>query len=198
MTTLEQIAARYPLSVSLKSGGTAGLRLMGPPDRDAVLAFARSLPPDDLLFLRSDITEPVVVDEWLANIERGHTMSLVAYDGEHCAGYATVYRNPTRWTRRVGEIRLNVGPDYRRQGLGRNLSAHIFDVARLLGLKKLMANMTTDQPGAQQTFRRLGFVPEALLADYVEDRDGNARDLVIMSYDLDGLTDRVEEPLALQ
>lgn len=46
-------------------------------------------------------------------------------------------------------------------------------------------------------FRRLGFVPEALLADYVEDRHGTPRDLVIMSYDIDGHTDQVAEPLRL-
>jgi len=44
-------------------------------------------------------------------------------------------------------------------------------------------------------FRRLGFKPEALLADYVEERNGRSRDLMIMSYDLDGLTDRMDEPL---
>ena len=71
----------------------------------------------------------------------------------------------------------------------------IFDLARSLGLKKLTAHMTTDQRGAQAAFRRLGFVPEALLADYAEDRKGISRDLVIMSYDVEGLTDRVDEPL---
>ena len=62
-------------------------------------------------------------------------------------------------------------------------------------LKKLTANMTTDQRGAQAAFRRLGFVPEAVLADYVEDRKGRLHDLVIMCYDIDGLTDRMAEPL---
>ena len=97
----------------------------------------------------------------------------------------------------MGEIRVNVSPSYRAKGLGRYLTAQIFDVARLLGLKKLMANMTTDQPGAQAAFRRLGFVPEALLADYVEDRNGTSRDLVIMSHDVDGHTDQVHEPLRI-
>jgi len=40
-------------------------------------------------------------------------------------------------------------------------------------------------------------MPEALLADYVEDRKGNVHDLVIMSYDVDGFTDQVDEPLHL-
>jgi RimJ/RimL family protein N-acetyltransferase len=53
--------------------------------------------------------------------------------------------------------------------------------------------MTADQHGAQAAFRRLGFVPEAMLADYVEDRNGVSRDLVIMSYDIEGHLDQVAD-----
>ena len=186
---------RFPQTVSLAEGGSVELRVMTTADRDAVLTFARGLPEEDLLFLRVDITRNEVVDEWLANIETGHSTSLVAYDDATLAGYASVHRNPAPWTRRVGEIRVNVGPAYRSQGLGRNLTSQIFDVARALGLKKLMANMTVDQRGAQAAFQRLGFVQEALLADYAEDRNGTPRDLVIMSFDVEGLSDQMAEPL---
>ncbi|MGE0625568.1 MAG: N-acetyltransferase family protein [Pseudomonadales bacterium] len=187
----------YPRQLKLPDGGQVEIRLMSRADRDAVLSFARNLPEEDLLFLRVDLTEAPVIDEWIRNLESGDSTSLIAYDENGVVGYATVHRNRARWTRRVGEIRVNVSPAYRARGLGRRLTAQIFDVARTLGLKKLQANMTTDQPGAQAAFRRLGFVPEALLADYVEDRNGISRDLVIMSYDIDGHSDQVAEPLRI-
>jgi L-amino acid N-acyltransferase YncA len=186
----EQITESYPRDTSLPDGTSVDVRIMSATDRDAVLEFARNLPEDDLLFLRVDLTEPDVIDEWVRNLESGDSMSLVAYHGGDLVGYATVHRTPARWTRRVGEIRVNVSPEFRARGLGRSLTAQIFDLARSLGLKKLMANMTTDQGGAQAAFRRLGFVPEALLHDYVEDRSGVSRDLVIMSYDIDGHSDQ--------
>ena len=99
------------------------------------------------------------------------------------------------YTRRIGEIRVNVSPAYRGKGLGRVLISRIFDVGRGLGLAKLVAHMTADQHGAQAAFRRLGFIPEAVLADYVEDRGGRLRDMVIMTYDIEGHTDRMPEPL---
>ncbi len=194
-STLDE--SRFPQEVALGEGNSAQIRLMTPADRDAVLAFANNLPQEDLLFLRRDITDAAVVDDWMASLATESTYSLVAYDGELLAGYASVNRNTAPWTRRVGEIRVNVGPDYRGKGLGRNLTSEIFDLARSLGLKKVMAHMTTDQAGAQAAFRRLGFVPEALLADYVEDRNGVSRDLVIMSYDVDGLSDQMAEPLKI-
>ena len=193
--SIDNVLEQFPLQVTLADERSVELRAADPADRDAIVAFARSLPEQDLLFLRVDITQPEVVEHWLANVAAGVTVSLLAYDGDAVAGYATIDRNPARWTRRVGEIRVNVGPEYRSQGLGRHLSAKIFDIARHLGLKKLMAHMTPDQRGAQAAFKRLGFIPEALLADYVEDRLGRLHDLVIMSYDVDGLTDQVDDPL---
>ncbi|MFV2090556.1 MAG: N-acetyltransferase family protein, partial [Pseudomonadales bacterium] len=161
-----QIAENYPKSVRLPEGAEIEIRLMQPADRDAILGFARNLPQEDLLFLRVDLTEEAVVDDWMDNLQTGHPSSIVAYDEAGLIGYATVHSNPAPWTRGVGEIRVNVSPNYRGKGLGRVLTSQIFDLARTIGLRKLVANMTTDQHGAQAAFRRLGFVPEALLADY--------------------------------
>lgn len=187
----------YPRELKLPDGDEVSLNLLTQDDKDAVLAFARSLPEEDLLFLRVDLTQEDVVDDWIANVESNNSTTIVAYSGDNLVGYATVHRSPARWTRRVGEIRVNVAASHRGKGLGRNLTAQIFDISRGLDLRKLMANMTTDQHSAQAAFRRLGFVPEALLADYVEDRNGVSRDLVIMSYDVDGLTGQMDEPLSV-
>lgn len=194
---MSSVSPEYPKSVTLPSGSTVEIRQMTTEDRNAMLAFARSLPQEDLLFLRVDLTEESVVDDWIRNLEAGRSTSLVVYDEQGLIGYATVHTNPAPWTRGVGEIRVNVSPAYRGKGLGRILTAQIFDLARGLGLRKLVANMTSDQHGAQAAFRHLGFVPEALLADYVEDRNGMPRDLVIMSYSIHGHSDRAAEPLRI-
>ena len=195
--TLEAHLEHFPVQVELEDGHAVELRLITPQDRDAILAFAAGLPERDLLFLRVDITKPQAVDHWLANVASGATLTLGAFDKARLIGYATVDTNPARWTRRMGELRLNVGPDHRSKGLGRQLSSKIFDIARSMGLKKLTAHMTPGQQGAQAAFQRLGFVAEALLADCVEDRQGNLHDLIIMSYDVDGLTTQVDQPLQL-
>jgi L-amino acid N-acyltransferase YncA len=187
----------YPKSITLADGAVVNIALMGTGDRDAVLAFANGLSEEDMLFLRVDITQPEVVDDWMSNLEAGRSISLAAFDDNGLIGYATVHRNAAPWTRRVGEIRVNVNQDYRARGLGKNLTSEIFSVARGLGLKKLMANMTSDQHGAQSAFRRLGFVPEALLADYVEDRKGTPRDLVIRSSHIDGHTEALADTVRM-
>ena len=52
--------------------------------------------------------------------------------------------------------------------------------------------MTADQKGALATFERLGFRAEALLRGFVIDRGDQSRDLVVMAYDVEGLTDRLD------
>jgi RimJ/RimL family protein N-acetyltransferase len=64
-------------------------------------------------------------------------------------------------------------------------------LATELGLRKIVAQMTVDQKGAIATFERLGFRAEALLSDFVIDREGRMRDLMIMAYDVDGLTEHL-------
>ena len=192
MTTEAHTAGQrhtYPRSIRLGDGRTFELRLMDKSHRDAVVAFARTLPRGDVLFLRMDITEPRNVDEWLRNIEAGRTITVLAYDGDTLAGYASLHHNEVLWTRHVGEIRTIVGTDYRGTGLGGRLVVEMFEVAKELGLRKVTAQMTADQKGARAAFERVGFRPEALLADHVVDNEGRTHDMLIMSYDVDGFHD---------
>lgn len=187
MTNGTDFAGKYPLDVAIGSR-TVTLRLMTSADRDAILSFARNLPPNDLLFLRLDITRPEGVDEWVRNLEAGRTHTVLASDGNTMAGYASVHHNDVLWNRHVGELRVMVGSEYRRHGLGRRLTDEVVAIARDLGLQKLTVQMTPDQRGARATFERLGFRAEALLADYVVDHEGRTRDLLVMSHDISGFT----------
>lgn len=189
--TATKINREYPRSVKLEDGSSASLRLMGRKDANSMVAFAQSLPEDDLLFLRTDITNPAVVDTWVENIDDGLTVTVLAEANGELAGYASLHHNEVTWQRHVGEIRIQVGRRYRSQGLGRRLAAEVFAVARDLGLRKITAQMTPDQKGAIATFERLGFQPEALMQDFVIDRAGRTRDLMIMAHDVEGFTDRV-------
>jgi L-amino acid N-acyltransferase YncA len=185
------LASRYPRALKLGESEFA-LRLMDRGDVARMVAFARALPADDLLFLRRNITEPAAVEGWVDNIEAGQAVVALAFDGEQLAGYASMNLNLANWMRHLGEVRLLTATAYRGSGLGRALANEIYAVSRALGLRKLSAQMTLDQAGARATFERLGFRPEALLSDWVMDAQGRTRDLLVMAYDLDGLTDTVD------
>jgi RimJ/RimL family protein N-acetyltransferase len=178
------VQSEYPKFVTLSGGVQVRLRLMEPADKEMILAFARALPPDDLLFLRTDITQTGVLDEWARNVAIGVTVTLIAELDGALAGYASLHNDQARWTRRVGEIRLLLAPRFRGSGLGRRLAEEIFRIGQDRGIKKMAAMMTPDQTGAQAAFERLGFQVEALLQQWVVDRKGRPRDLLIMTHEL--------------
>jgi L-amino acid N-acyltransferase YncA len=176
-------ARNYPI-VQRIGGVEVTLRKMTPKDRAAMLAFARSLPEHDLLFLRRDITQESEVDAWIRDIEQGHIETVLAESAGKLAGYATVHRNELHWSNHVAELRVTVSESMRGQGLGRVLTQEAFALALAAGIEKMIAQMTLDQKGAIAVFEGLGFRPEALLRDQVKDRAGTKHDLLVLSHEV--------------
>lgn len=187
MSDAPVLSRTYPWTTNI-NGTEVVFRLMTPDDRDEILAFARSLPSEDLMFLRTDITQERTVDAWMSYLESGRTISLVAEVDGKIAGYASIHLNDALWTRHVGEMRVLISRDHRGLGLGKRLTNEAFGIAKDLKLRKVTAQMATDQRSARGVFEHLGFRPEALLADHVMTRDGQTHDLLIMSYDVAGFS----------
>ena len=173
------IARRYPRQVDLADGSRAELALMGSGDVDDILAFARTLPPHDLMFLRVNITERATVRQWLDSIRAGRTITVLARQDGNVLGEATLLHGEANWTRHLGEIRIQISPDARRHGLARVLAREIDEIAKQVGLQLLTARMTLDQSAAQAVFRRLGFQREAVLWDYAITPDGDTRNVLV-------------------
>ena len=162
------------------------IRRLGTADRDAMVAWANTVPEHDLLFLGRDLRHPRVVEAWLDAIGEGWIDGFVAEeegDGGAVLGTAALVRDPLGWSAHVGEVRLLVSAGRRGSGLGRDLLECVFSAALEHGLAKLTAAMTPDQEGAVALFEGMGFRAEACLRDQVRGRDGVAHDLVILSYD---------------
>lgn len=190
MTQTGAFRRTYPWKTNI-NGKEVTFRLMTPADKAEIIAFARALPEEDLMFLRSDITQASTVDAWMNYIKSGRTISLVGEVDGKLAGYASIHLNEAGWTRHVGEMRVLVGREARGLGLGKRLTNEAFAMAKDLGLRKVTAQMATDQRSARGVFEHLGFRPEALLADHVMTRDGQTRDLLIMSYDVAGFSNDI-------
>jgi len=177
----------YPWTTTVKDKPIT-IRMLEPADGGELLAFACSFPERDLLFLSIDITRPEVVEGWMKHVAAGQTFTVIAEAGGRMIGHGTLYLSELTWTRHMGEIQLLISPDSRGLGLGHLLANEVFSLAQSLGLQKIIARMAADQRGALQVFERMGFKAEALLADFVMDRDGRTHDLIVMSHDVTGLT----------
>ncbi len=165
------------------------LRYMEPDDATEMLRFARSVSPQDLLFLPTDITEVEGLNDWTDGFVVGTTGTILAIDDGKIVGFSSVTRSQPRWTRHIAELQVVVGESARGHHLGHHLTAEAFRIAVDLGVTRVMAQMTMDQLAAIRTFRELGFTPMAILHDQVVDDDGAAYDLILMYQEVSSFGD---------
>lgn len=180
---------KYPWTKKI-GGVNITLRLMTVDDKNAVLEFARSLPENDLLFLSFDITDEAFVENWTKRIEKGNWHTILVEADNKLVGHGSLMQTEQVWSRHLGEIILLLSPETRGKGLGNLLAGELFVKAEDLGLQKVVARMASEQKGAIAVFEKLGFKIEALLADYVIDRNDRTHDLIAMSYDITGFTEQ--------
>lgn len=149
-------------------------------DRDALMRFFARVPAADQTFFKEDVHDPVVADGMTVP---GPARAVAIEDGE-VVGWLNVV--PLHgWSDHVGDVRLIVDPGFRARGIGRLLAQRAIVEALALDLKKVVVEVIAEQDETIRMFRSLGFDPEALLADHVRDRDGELRDLMVLSQSVD-------------
>lgn len=148
-------------------------------DLDALIAFFERVPESERTFFKEPVLDRATVEGWLTS-DRGRR-ALAHDDDGTVVGYVAVIRL-TGWSDHVGELRLVVDPERRGHGLGRALARWALLQAIDCGLGKLTVEVVAEQEGAVAMFTGLGFQAEALLRDHVRDRDGELRDLVVLSH----------------
>lgn len=174
----------YPTTLKLKDGREVTIRAISREDERRLSEFFRSLPEEDRLFLRDDVTDPRVIESYMERIGKETVLSIVALAGDRIVGDGTLHWSKHGWSRHVGQIRVVVARDYQRCGLGTLLARELVKQAVAMGLDKLVAEVVENQIGAKRAFGKLGFTPEAVLRNHVLDIHGRKRDLVIMANDV--------------
>ncbi|MBM4204268.1 MAG: GNAT family N-acetyltransferase [Gammaproteobacteria bacterium] len=186
------LESRYPRLVD-NQRGRFEICLMQATDAGDALAFARTLPEHDLLFLPRNITVPKVLAAWMNQLDKGAIASLVVMHQSRMVGFSAVVSEPRSWSKHVGELRVLIAPDVRDTGIGRVLIQESFLLAISRDLEKLTAQMTMDQKGAIAVFQDLGFIAEALLRDQVKDNKGETHDIVVLSHNVADFQARMEQ-----
>ena len=176
--------ASYQKTGVLKDGSRVILRPMVREDRDKLLEFFRGLDEIDLLFLRSDVRNPAVIDHWVNNIDYQKVFPLLAEANGRIVGDATLHMHKVGWKRHLGTIRLVVAKDYQDKGLGTLLINEIVELAGEFGLEKLVAEIHFQAAKALTTFKKAGFSVKAVFEDLVKDPQGHNSDLVVMVCDV--------------
>ncbi len=176
-------AGGYPKQAELRGGKTVELRLMEPGDAALLHELFTRIPHQDLLFLRRNVADRAVIDQWAERVGQGAIITVFAMSNGKVVGEASLHRTTTPWTQHVGEIRVVVDAGWRQTGLGTRLTSEIFLLALQNGIEKIVAEMTIEQKAAIAVFQKLGFRVEGLLRYHVRDQSGEKHDLVLMGHE---------------
>jgi L-amino acid N-acyltransferase YncA len=176
----EILVSTYPQTIPLDDGSTITLRPLLKSDEAALVQYFGSLPPEDRLCLKEDVTDPAVIENWIYDLNYDTILPLVAlHDGE-IVGDATLHFNPIGWTKHQAELRLTTSTQYRVRGLGTTLLQNLIDVATRLGLEQISIEIPPVLDKAFYLFEKMGFKEVAHLKGFVKDLEGTESDLVLM------------------
>lgn len=185
--------ALYQKSGVLKDGSRVILRPLVKEDRDKLLDFFNRVDDRDLMFLRSDVKDLAVIEDWVNHIDLTKVFPLIAEADGKIVGDATLHMRKVGWKRHLGNIRVVVAWEYQGKGLGTLMINELIDLAAEFGLEKLIAEIHLQASAAIATFKKAGFSAKAVFEDLVKDPSGQRGDLVVMVCDVLGLDRRVGE-----
>lgn len=177
---------------TLKDGTNVIIRNLHYDDLGQLMKFYRSLPPDDRMYLKVDVTNRNVVKQRMKLMEVGTVFRIIAlHDGE-IVGDGMFEISKEEWRKHQGELRVIVARDFQRKGLGLIMMGELHSLAINKGVDKIVVKMMKPQIGALNICKKLGFHQESVIKNYVWDQAGDPQDLVIMTCDVKDMWKELE------
>lgn len=175
---------RYPKQAKLNDGSRVIVRPLISNDEQALVEFFKSIPPEDLLYLRDNVKDPQVIHRWIETLNYEMILPLIAEINGKIVGDCTLHQTGGGWKSHIGNMRIVIHPQYRSKGLATLLVGEMVQIAIDSGLEKLEGEFIAEQKNPVAVFEKLGFVKLATLPQHVKDANGEKHDLLIYVYDL--------------
>jgi ribosomal protein S18 acetylase RimI-like enzyme len=186
----------YPKEVILKDGTGVTLRPLKKGDEDLLFKMFSRLSEDDRWFLDHDVGDFQLIEGWVNNVVFDKVISIVAVLEGQIIAHATLIRKYPGAKSHTGRIRISVDPSFREKHLATWMLLDLINLAMAMGLETLIMQMVEDRDSSLiKSVKKLDFSEEAVLKDYVKDRDGTLCNLVVMVKRLHRLWDDMDRSL---
>jgi L-amino acid N-acyltransferase YncA len=156
------------------------LRVIEPPDLEALQEFFRRVPEGDRTFFNEDVLDPEVVRSFMTP-RNGDDRAILIDEAGTIIGWLALFGG-VGWSSHVARLVVVVDPANRGAGIGKRLAREGLTRGLKGGHSKLVVEIVADERPAIGMFQAIGFEIEALLRDHVRDRAGTVRDLVVLAH----------------
>ncbi|MBU0529951.1 GNAT family N-acetyltransferase [bacterium] len=182
-------------NIKLKDGTEILFRPLKKKDKNQLTVFFKSLPKEDRLYLRRDITDKETIKQVIISSKSGESPRIIALDKDNIVAYGLLELEKRQWNKHSCEIRLLISKAYRRKGLGMLLARELYSLAISEKVEEIIVKMMKPQKAAISIFKRMGFKEEAVLYDYAIDLEGRKQNLIIMRCNVNEMWKELEEYL---
>ena len=175
---------RYPKQSKLGDGTRILVRPLMQNDEPALVEFFKSIPTEDIMYLRDNVKDPKVIHHWIEHLNYEVILPLIAEINGKIVGDCTLHQNRGGWKSHIATLRIVIHPQYRGKGLATLLVGEAVQVAIDSGLETLEGEFMDEQVNSIAVFEKMGFVRLATVPQHVKDMNGEKHDLLIYVYDL--------------
>jgi L-amino acid N-acyltransferase YncA len=173
----------YPKEIMIKDGRPVTVRPLISGDESKMLDFLDTLSEEERWLLRDNFADPKILHQWLDLINYDKAIPLVALSPskERIIAYVVIQRRLAECLRHIAHLRIMVDPIWRQRRLGTWMLLDAIQLSMRLGIEKLVAEFVSGfEDAAMNAAYKLDFYEQAVVRDYIKDREGNYRNMIIM------------------
>ena len=173
---------KYPKEVVLKDGTEAIIRPLEHGDEPQLRAFFGLIPEADRWYMKYDVVDPAVLQEWFDKLGSGRVFATAAISKEKIIGHASLHLQEFGCTKHIGRLRVVVAPEFRHKRLGTWMLLNLIRLAMDKGVEELRSDFVVGiEDTAIDAAHKMDFFKRAVLEDYVMGPEGERYDLMIMT-----------------
>jgi L-amino acid N-acyltransferase YncA len=156
-------------------------KLLKQSDEAALRNFFSEVREDEVDNLRDDVHDPATISSWIQTLDYGRVVPLTAWDEllQFIVAVSTLHLTRGAY-RHIADVRIVVGQNHRKLGLGSALIKELIELGRGLGLYYLRAEILSESRLPIKAFRQMGFDYKGTFEDGFMTRKGETRDVVLM------------------
>lgn len=171
----------YPKEIILEDGTGVTLRPLMAGDEKPLFKMFKRFSEDDLWFLNHDVSDPKLIESWVRNLDLSRVISIVALLEGSIIANGALMRKSYGAKSHIGKVRISVDPSFREKRLGTWMLLDLITLAMALRLKMIVMRLIQDKDASVISgVKKLDFVEQVVIEDYVLDREGEPHNLVVM------------------
>jgi len=181
---LEYALEKFPFTVKLRDGTECTVRPLGKRDDARLHKFFLAVPEEERLFIKQPIFDRAMFKDWCRNADFERNLPLLMLHRQKVIGEATLHQRFGGWKRHIGLVTVLTHPEHRGRDVAKILVAEVVEIARILGLRRLEAELNGERKVAIHALEYIGFQHLLRQEDYVLDMKAVTHDFVLMGMDL--------------